>query len=238
MNTPKLESPAFTIEPGTIVRQPAGSRTSFRFTAPAVRHFPDGGFQASVSMILRDAQGRLIARRSADSGRTAFGNRASWYHEVDNDMLATATQLIYEIEHRFDYRRTIVRGELPALPAEADGSDYFRWLPNLDARLLEDRAVKLDFALWARQSYVDITLSQQPKLVTDSCRTECELDLLDADQNTCFSRSISSSLNYGQPSYDDTSLSMDRRTMRTLKFFELRGRTELRAIVRLDVALA
>lgn len=237
MNTPKLESPAFTIEPGQIAKQPSGSRTSFRFTAPSVRHFADAGYEVSVAMILRDAQGRFVTRRSHDSSKTILGNRASWHHEVDNDCLATATQIVYEIEHRVDYRRTIVRGELPALPPEADGSDYFRWLPNLDARLLEDRVVKLDFALWARQSYIDITLSQQCKLVSDSCRTECEIDLLDTDQNLCYSRRISTSLNYGQPSFDDTSISLERRVMRTLRFFELRGRTECRAIVRLEVPL-
>ena len=35
--------------------------------------------------------------------------------------------------------------------------------------------------------------------------------------------------------YNDTSISMDRRTMRTLRFFELRGKTEVRAVVSLAV---
>ena len=231
MNTPKLESVAFTIEAGEVVRSVAGSRTALRFTAPSKRHL-EGGFEVEVHAVLFDAQGRFVHRRSSERSRTVLGNRATWVHEVENDALASASRLSYEISHRFDYRRKIVAGELPELPTAADGSDYFRWV-NFDARTLEDRAVKLDIGFWARNSSFEITMSQQPKLVTDSCRTEWELDLLDGDNTVMFSRNGSISLNYGGPAYDDSSISMDRRSMRQLKFYELRGRTECRAIARL-----
>lgn len=232
-NTPKLESVAFTIEEGQITRHPSGSRTTIRFVAPAKRHL-DGGFDADVNVVLFDSQERFVHRRSGDRSKCVLGNRAFWLHEIDNDCLANATRLVYEISHRFDYRRKIVAGELPELSAQSDGSDYFRWLAP-DPRTLEDRAVKLDFSLWTRNSSIDITMSQQPKIPTDSCRTEWELDLLDGDNNLCFTRSSSVSLNCGGPAYDDTSISMDRRSMRMLKFFELRGRTEIRAITRLVI---
>ncbi|HEU0037520.1 MAG TPA: hypothetical protein VFQ53_43210 [Kofleriaceae bacterium] len=233
-DTERLETPAFTIEPGKLTRHGSGSsRTLLRFAAPAARHL-DGGFDASVNIVLHDAQGRFIGRRGGSRDKTILGNRAIWIHEVDNDWIAQAARVTYEIEHRFDYRRKIVAGELPPLPSDADTSDYFRWL-NLDPRTLEDRAVRFDFALWARSSELTITISQEPKLVTDSCRSELELDLLDGDHQLCFSRPLSTGLNYGQPSYDDTSISMDRRTLRMLKFFELRGRTEARALARLVI---
>ena len=163
-----------------------------------------------------------------------LANRAVWIHKIDNDALANATTLVYEIQHRFDYRRRIVAGEVTELPAQADGSDYFRWL-NFDPRTLEDRAVKLDVGFWARNSEIQLTMSQTPKVMTDSCRTEWELDLFDAQNMILASRTGSVSLNYGQPAFDDWSLSMDRRSMRVLKFFELRGRTEIRALARLAV---
>jgi hypothetical protein len=231
--TPKLESAAFTIEEGDLTRHPSGSRTALRFVAPAKRHI-DGGFDLDVNVILFDAQGRFVHRRSSDRGRTVLANRAFWVHEIENDCLAAATQLVYEVSHRFDYRRRIIAGELPEISPQADGSDYYRWL-NLDPRTLEDRVVKLDFGLWTRNSYVEITMSQLPKLQTDSCRTEWELDLLDADRNVCYARTGTASLNCAGPSYDDTSISMDRRSMRQLKFFELRGRTEVRAIAKLPI---
>jgi hypothetical protein len=231
--TPRFESVAFTLEEGEVTRHPSGSRTALRFAAPAKRHL-DGGFEVDVNVVLFDAQGRFVYRRSGDRSRTVLANRAFWIHEIDNDCLVSASQMVYEISHRFDFRRKITAGELPELPAQADGSDYYRWL-NLDPRTLEDRAIKLDFALWARHSSLEITMSQHPKLVTDSCRTEWELDLLDADRAVCFVRTGSVSLNYGQPAYDDTSISMDRRSLRMLKFYELRGRTEIRAISRFAI---
>jgi len=234
MNTERLETPAFTIEAGTVTRHTASSsRTMLRFTAPSARQI-DGGFDAQVSAVLFDGQNRLIGRRGGSRDKTILGNRALWIHEIDNDWIGQAARVVYEIEHRFDYRRKIVAGELPQLPADADISDYFRWL-NLDPRTLEDRAVRFDFALWARSSELAVTVSQHPKLVTDSCRTELELDLLDGDHNLCFSRPFSCGLNYGQPNVDDTSISMDRRTLRALKFFELRGKTEVRAIAKLVI---
>lgn len=232
-NTAGLESVAFTLDAGQVTKHSAGSRTAFRFAAPSKRHL-DGGFDAEVNLVLFDAQGRFVHRRSGERSRTVLANRAFWVHEVDNDCVASATCMVYEISHRFDFRRKIVAGELPELPSQADGSDYFRWL-NLDPRTLEDRAIKLDFALWARNSSIEITSTQQSNIATDSCRTEWELDLLDGDYQVCFTRSGSVGLNYGGPSYDDASISMDRRSMRTLKFFELRGRTEIRAIARLSI---
>lgn len=232
--TERLETPVFTIEAGQVTRQGgSSSRAELSFTAASARHL-DGGFEVSVYALLFDGEGRFIGRRSGDRGKTILGNRAQWVHEIDNDWLAQAARLTYELEYRFDYRRKIVAGELPQLPADADADDYYRWL-NLDPRTLEDRAVRFDFGLWARSSEAVITISQEAKFTTDSCRTELEFDLFDADNQLCFSRSFGTSLNYGQPSYDDTSISMDRRALRALRFFELRGRTEARGLARMTL---
>ena len=236
--TERLETPAFTIEPGTVTRlgSSGSSRTVLQFAAPSTRHL-DGRFELSrIGLVLFDAKDRLIGERSSDRAKSILGNRCTWIHEVDNDWLGQAARFTYQINHQFDYRRKIVAGELPALPGDADGTDYFRWL-NLDPRTLEDRVVRFDFALWARNTSLDLTIAQHPKLVTDSCRSELELDLFDADNNLCFSRTFSAYLNCGQAAYDtEQSISMERRTLRTLKFFELRGRTEVRSIANLEVS--
>jgi hypothetical protein len=227
----RLDTPPFTIEAGAITRQGgSSSRTVLAFAAPAARQL-DGGLDVNVHAVLFDAQGRFIGRRAGDRSRTVVGNRAQWSHEIDNDWLAQAARITYELEYRFDHRRKILGGELPPLPAEAAGSDYYRWL-NLDPRSLEDRSVRLDFALWVRSSELVITISQQPKYATDACRTEFELDLVDADHQLAYTRSFSTGLNLGQPSFDDTSISIDRRALRALRFFELRGRTEGRGLAR------
>lgn len=231
--TPKLDTPAFTIDEGQLTRHASGSRTQFRFTAPGHKHL-DGGFEVDVNMLLFDGQGRFVNKRSSDRSKLVFGNRAQWVHELENDAVGNAASAVYEISHRFDYRRKIAAGELLPLPPEADGSDYFRW-GGLDPRTLEDRVVKLDLAFWARNSYFEITYAQQPKLPTDSCRTEMELDLLDADRILVAQRNFSASLTCGRPDYNDTSISMDRKTMRTLRFFELRGRTECRSIAAMTI---
>jgi hypothetical protein len=232
-NTSKLETPAFSIAEGTVTREAAGSRTLIKFTAPATRHL-DGGFETSVYLVLFDADGNFVAKRSADSAKTVLSNRAAWTHEIETDKLANARRMVFEIQHRFDYRRKVCGGELPILPVESDGSDYWRWL-KLDPRSLEDRTVKFDISLWARSSNLEITYSQTPKLTTDSIRSELELDLIDADGIVCFSKNFSISLNYGVPAYEDTSISMDRKALRALRFFELRARTEGRSIVRLPI---
>lgn len=227
----RLDTPPFTIEAGKITRQGStSSRTLLAFAAPAARHL-DGGLDINVYAVLFDAQGRFIARRSNDRNRTVLGNRAQWVHEIENDWLAQAARITYEIEYRFDHRRKILGGELPQLSAEAAASDYYRWL-NLDPRSLEDRIVRLDFALWVRSSELVVTISQQPTFTTDSCRTELELDFVDADHQLAYTRTFATSLNCGQPSFDDTSIGIDRRALRTLRFFELRGRTEARGIAR------
>jgi hypothetical protein len=95
--------------------------------------------------------------------------------------------------------------------------------------------VRLDFALWVRSSELVITIAQQPKFSTDSCRTEFELDLVDADQQLAYSRAFSTSLNCGQPSFDDHAIEIERRALRPLRFFELRGRTEARGIARVSL---
>ena len=230
--TAKLESAAFTIEEGTLTRVTDGSRAVFRFSAPAQRHLPDAGYEVDIYMILFDAQGRVVRRRSAD--RSLLGSRAQWVHEIDNDMVANAVSATYDIQHRVDYRRKIAAGELPPLPPEADGSDYFRWGAP-DPRTLEDRMIKLDLTFWARRSYFEVSYGQTPKVAVDMCRSEMEIDLLDADQNLMFQRRFSASTRYGRPEYGDSSVSMDRKAMRQLRFFELRGKTEINALAQLKI---
>lgn len=227
--TDALDTPAFTIQPGTVTRTASSSsRTTLSLTAPAARHL-DGGLDYSVHALLFDGRGRFIGRRSGDRSRVVLGTRAAWQHELETDWIAQAARITYEIEYRFDYRRKILGGELPPLAAAAATSDYHRWL-DLDPRVLEDRVVRFDLALWVRSSELVITATQHPKLITDSCRTDLELDLLDADHQLMYARTFYAGLNCAHPSFEDTSLSIDRRSLAALRFFELRGRTEVRAV--------
>lgn len=227
----RLDTPPFTIEPGKITRQGSSSaRSLLTFSGPAARHL-DGGLEITVSALLFDGQDRFIGRRGGDRSRSVIGKRAQWCHEIDNDWLLQAARITYEIEYRFDHRRKILGGELPQLSAEAASSDYYRWL-NVDPRALTDRVVQLDFALWVRSTELVITVAQQPRFVTDSCRTELELDLIDADHQIAYTRVFSASLVCGQAAFDDTSISIDRAALRPLRFFELRGRTEARGLAR------
>lgn len=227
----RLDTPPFTIEPGKITRQGnTSSRSLLTFSAPAARHL-DGGLEITVSALLFDGRDRFIGRRGGDRSRTVIGKRAQWRHEIDNAWLVQAARITYEIEYRFDYRRKLLGGELPQLSAEAASSDYYRWL-NLDPRLLDDRAVQLDFALWVRSTELVITISQQPRFITDSCRSELELDVIDVDHQVAFTRVFSASLLCGEAAFDDTSISIDRAELRPLRFFELRGRTEARGLAR------
>lgn len=232
--TAKLESAALTIEEGTITRTTDGSRAVFRFNAPAQRHLPDAGYEIDVYMVFTDAQGRIVRRRSCDRSSQLLGGRAQWVHEIDNDMVAQAATATYDIQHRVDYRRKIAAGELPPLPPEADGSDYFRW-GSLDPRTLEDRMIKLDLNFWARRSYFEFTYGQTPKTTFDSCRTEMEIDLLDENRTLLFQRTFSASTRYGRPEFNDNSISMDRKAMRQIRFFELRGKTEISALAQLKI---
>lgn len=233
-HTPALDTPAFTLGEGTIERAPAGSRTLLRYTAAAKRQI-DGGFEINVYAVLFDARDRFVCKRSSDRGPTVLANRAAWVHELDTVKLEQATRLVYAIEHRFDYRRKLVGGELPALAVEADGSDYWRWhVP--EPRTLEDRVVRLDVTLWARGGGLEVTFGQHAKLAhADSVRTELELDLLDGDGAVQFARSCSVSQSHGTATYDDMSISMDRKAMRALRLYELRARTEARAVANLAI---
>jgi hypothetical protein len=231
-----VEMPAFTIGEGAVDLAVSGTRTLLTFTAPATRHL-DGGLELSAYMMLYDKDGRFIARRSTEWNKPCLiATRAAWTHEIHNDQLALATRLVYEVEHRFDWRRRMVAGELPPLPAEADGVEAYRWT-TLDPRTLEDRIARYDLGLWARSDSFEVTLGQYPKLETETMRTEMEIDLLDAQRQVMYSKNFSVSLNNCGPAYTDTSLRMDRKTLRTLAFFELRGRTESKGIARIAVDL-
>jgi len=74
--TPKLETPAFTLGEGTVTRERGGWRTNVQYAAPATRHI-DGGFDVSVSAIPFDAERRFVARATASSSRQVLANRAA-----------------------------------------------------------------------------------------------------------------------------------------------------------------
>lgn len=184
--------------------------------------------------MLLDANRRLVAYRSADSSRQVLANRAAWSHEFDREKLVHARHVVYEIGCEVDYRRKLLAAPLPELPVEADGNNYWKWLA-LDPRALEDSFARYDVALWARNSSLDVVFSQTPKGAVDTLRSRLELALLDADQNACFTRVLSMSPSYGARSVDEVSLAMDRKTLRSLRHVELRGRTECRASARLAI---
>jgi hypothetical protein len=232
-STKRIGTPAFTIEEGTVSREAGGSRTILRFTAASKRHV-DGGFDVSnVRAAMFDKAGKFIAKRGHESSRSVLGNRASWVHEIPTDQLAQAARVVYEIEYRLDIRRKLIGGELPQLPAESDGSDYWPW----HRVQIEDKLGAYEIAFWARQTELAFTYGHTPNLAFEQCRNEFELDFLDADQLTALSRSFTLTPYNGRGMFEDNSLyGIDRKIMRTLKFFEIRARTELRGVVDLEIA--
>jgi hypothetical protein len=185
-STKRIDTPAFTIEDGTVSREAGGSRTILRFTAASKRHV-DGGFDVSnVRAAMFDKAGKFIAKRGHESSRSVLGNRASWVHEIPTDQLAQAARVVYEIEYRLDIRRKLIGGELPQLPAESDGSDYWPW----HRVQIEDKLGAYEIAFWARQTELAFTYGHTPNLAFEQCRNEFELDFLDADQLTALSRSF------------------------------------------------
>lgn len=231
-STNKVETPAFTIEAGTVTRDAGGSRTSLRFAAPSKRHY-DGGFEVSnVRAVMYDKAGKFIAKRGHESSRTVIGNRAAWTHEIPSDQLVQATRVVYEIEYKLDARRKLVGGELLPLAAESDGSDFWLW----HRIQIDDKLATYEIAFWARQSELAFTYGHTPKLPIDSFRNEYELDLLDDQQMIVASKSFSCATMFNRTTFEDNSLyGIDRRTLRSLKFFELRARTEVRSVVDLEI---
>jgi hypothetical protein len=232
IETPAFTTPAFALDPGTLASERALDRVRLTFTAPA-RRLLDGGFElAGVYLWLTDRDGRLITRKSGDwSQQPLLSNRAVWVHEVLADQLAAAASITYEIDHRFDYRRTVAAGELPPLPVEADGSEWWRWLEP-DPRTLTDACQRFDLGLWARSGGLDLTLVVHPRAPFESLRSELELELADADGLVAYSRTLSIS-SYGEtPGAWDASDSMERRALRALHLYKLAGRTEGRLAAR------
>ncbi|HTL32300.1 MAG TPA: hypothetical protein VL326_04205 [Kofleriaceae bacterium] len=231
--TKRVETPAFTIEDGTVTRDSGGSRITLKFAAASKRHY-DGGIEINnVRAAMYDKNGKFIAKRGHESSRTVIHNRAAWTHEIPTDQLSQAARVVYEVEYKLDIRRKLIGGELVPLAAESDGSDYWLW----HRVQVDDKLASYEIAFWARQSELAFTYGHTPKTIIDGLRNEYELDLFDADQNIVMSKNFSCSTSFGRTTFEDNSLyGIDRKTMRTLKFFELRARTELRSVVDLEIA--
>ena len=229
--TAAVDSPGVAIGEGTLTREKSGDRVLFSFAAPCKRAF-EGGYELSNAYAaLHDREGRLVVRRSAEWGKSLLTNRAAWVHEFLPEQVAAASSLVYEVDYRFEYRRTVATGELPALPAEADGSDWWR-LVAPDPRSLTDRCARFDLGVFARSSSLDVWVVQHPMASFDSLRTELELEMVDADGIIAMARNFSLSGSGSTPAYTDISPSIERRALRGFRFFTLRGRTEARLITR------
>jgi hypothetical protein len=230
--TAAVQAAGVSIDEGLIARRASGDRIQLAFSAPCKR-LVDGGYELSnVYALLHGKDGRLVVRRSAEWGKYVLTNRASWVHEFLPEQISAAATLSYEIDYRFDYRRTIVAGELPVLPAEADGSDWWRWVEP-DPRTMTDGCVRVDLGIFARASAIDVWVVQHPLFSFDSVRSELEFEMTDADGFTVQSRNFSVSSSGSNPGYSDFSPSIERRALRNLRFFALRGRTEARMLLRL-----
>lgn len=230
--TAAVHSPGVAIEEGTLTREKSGDRVQFAFAAPCKRAF-DGGYELSNAFaLLHDRDGRLVVRRSAEWGKSLLTNRAAWLHEFLPEQVAAASSLVYEVEYRFEYRRVVATGELPALPAEADGSDWWRWVAP-DLRTLTDPCARFDLGVFARSGSVEIWVVQHPQESFENLRTEFEFEMVDVDGVIALSRNFSISSYGTNPAYTDTAPSIERRALRGLRFYTLRGRTEARLLARL-----
>ncbi|MFN0251095.1 MAG: hypothetical protein ACKV2T_29740 [Kofleriaceae bacterium] len=238
MSTSKrVETPVFVIEEGVLVKERAGARTNVVFTAKAARQIECAFELSDVRLLMFDKAGHFVGRRSSQRSRNVLANRAYWVHEVPTDQLAYASRIEYEIEYRYDVTRKLVGGELPALAAESDSTEWFRWL-SIDPRSLDDRSAKYYFTLWARPSDIVFTYGFEPKVRTETFDTRFELDLLDAERNVVLTRNHFLGQFMGGRNYDESDIyNIDRKTMRSLKFYELRARSDIRTVAGLELTL-
>jgi hypothetical protein len=233
----RVETPVFVIEEGTIAKERIGTRTNVVFTAKAARQIECAFELADVRLLMFDKAGHFLGKRSSQRSRNVLANRAHWLHEVPSDQLAYASRIVYEIEFRYDVTRKLVGGELPVLAADSDSTEWFRWL-SIDPRALDERSAKYQFTLWARPNDIAITYGFAPKVQTDNFDTKFELDLLDAERNVVLSKNFNLGQVLGRGNYEENELyGLDRKTMRTLRFFELRARSDIKSIVDLELDL-
>jgi hypothetical protein len=232
-----VETPVFVVEEGALVKERVGARTNLVFTAKAARQIECAFELLDVRLLMFDKAGHFLGRRSSQRMRNVLANRAHWLHEVPSDQLAYASRIRYEIEYRYDVTRKLVAGELPALAADSDSTEYFRWL-SVDPRSLDDRSAKYHFTLWAKPSDIVFAYGFEPKVQTDNFDTKFELDLLDQERNVVLSRNFQLGQFLGGGNYDENELySIDRKTMRTLRFYELRARSDIKSVAAFELTL-
>lgn len=238
MSTSKrVETPVFVIEEGTLTSERVGTRTNLTFNAKAARQIECAFELADVRLMMFDKAGHFLGRRSSQRARNVLANRARWMHEVPSDQLAYASRIVYEIEFRYDVTRKLVGGEIPALAAESDSTEWFRWL-SIDPRALDERSAKYHFTMWAKQSDIVFTYGFAPKVQTDNFDNKFEIDLLDAERTVVLTKNLNIGQSLGRGNYDENELyNIDRKTMRSLKFFELRVRSDVKSVVDLELDL-
>lgn len=228
----RIETPTFALWNPELARERSGDRTVLRFSAPGERRLAGGGFEInSINAILLDREGAPLVRRYHESGRQCvIGKLCTWSHELYDEQLAGAAALVYEVETRVDLRRTLLAGALEAI--DLDDERRRPWPHTAGARG-GDPLLQLSVAMVFNRGDLDINLLGEATGTHDGHSTQFEIDLLDQDGNAIASRTASFSIGAPGLGYTDTGLRLERRVAKAVRGFEIRGRTEVRAIARI-----
>lgn len=222
----------FSLSSPELSRERSYDRTVLRFTAKAERTFTEGGFELSnIYVVLVDADGAPIVRRSHDSGRqTLLGPLTTWCHEIHDDQLAAAAAMVYEVETRVDHRRVILEGDLAAL--DLDSGDRQPW-PLAITSAPADPLLQLSVRTLYNRGDFEIFLAGEATDVHDGHRHDFELDLRDEAGAVIAARTLSFSLNATGFGMTDSSQRLEKKVVRAVRKVTLRCRSEVRSIARL-----
>jgi hypothetical protein len=230
------ETPAFKLRHPTFARERSYDRTMLRFSAAGERMLPQAAYELnSIYAVLLDASGQLIARRSHESNRqTLIGPQCTWGHELYDEQLERASSILYEVETRIDYSRTLFSSKL--LPVDLDSELRQPWV-TAEGGFIDDRLVQLSFGTFYSRNDLEISLMATTACVHDGHRTELEIMLLDEAGVMVANKWMSISIGPTGVGYNDYSIRLEKKVARAVHKLEVRGRSEVRTVGRVGPIL-
>lgn len=228
-----VKTPVFQLRSPTFARERSYDRTMLRFTAPGERLLPDASYEINnVYAILLDDRGQFITRRGHESNRqTLVGPTCTWGHELYDEQLARAASILYEVEARIDYRRTLLSSVMT--PVDFDADTRQPWA--LESGFIDDRLLQMSVSTFYNRGDLEINTMATSTCLHDGHRNELEFAFLDEHGALLASRWLSVSIGTPGVGYNDTSIRMEKekRVARAIHRMEVRARSEVRTFGRI-----
>lgn len=231
------DTPAFRLRSASFgPRERSYDRTMLRFLAAGERTLPEASYELNnIYAVLLDERGQLITRRSHESNRqTLLGPVCTWGHELYDEQLSRAASILYEVEARVDYRRTLFSSKL--LPVDLDSEARQPWVAA-EGGFVDDRLMQLSLGTFYSRNDLEISLMATTSCVHDGHRSELELMLLDEAGVMIANKWISISIGSTGVGYNDSSIRLEKKVARAVHKLEVRGRSEVRVVGRIGPIL-